>query len=85
MLNSAIKLPERDGLGSLDGPVEDHIKQLETSLINALEDNSEFKSEYERIAEEGRLLYTTYASKSNQLKQLAVTNVRLKEEAQAAK
>ena len=83
--SSAIKLPKRDALGPLEGPVEEHIRQLETSLINALSDNSEFKAEYERIAEEGRLLYTTYASKSSQLKHLAVENVRLQSETQAAK
>lgn len=82
---SASKLPKRETLGQLPAAVEAHFKTLEVALINALEDNAEFKSEYERIAEEGRLLYTTYASKSNQLKQLAVINVKLQADAQAAR
>lgn len=65
--------------------MRDHIRKLETALVNMMTDNGEYKSEYERIAEEGRLLYTTYASKSNQLKQLAALNVKLQGETTAAK
>jgi hypothetical protein len=65
--------------------VKEHIRVLEMRLVNMITDNCEYRSEYERIAEEGRLLYTTYASKSNQLKQLAALNVKLQGEATAAK
>jgi hypothetical protein len=65
--------------------VREHIQKLETALVNMMTDNGEYKSEYERIAEEGKLLYTTYASKSNQLKQLAALNVKLQGETSSAK
>ncbi len=80
-----VKLPKLQGFATLPNEAQGHIKTLERTLVNLQEDNEQYKAEYERIAEEGRLLFTTYASKSNQLKQLAALNVKLQADAQAAK
>lgn len=79
------KLSVLDEIGPLDPRVESIIHQLRVDLTNAQEDNAEYKAEYERIAEEGRLLYSTYASKVNQLKQVASQNAKMQADLGAAK
>lgn len=80
-MQSIPKMPDVE----MSAEVREHIQKLETALVNMMTDNGEYKSEYERIAEEGKLLYVTYASKSNQLKQLAALNVKLQGETTSAK
>ena len=57
--------------------VEERKTELETLLVNKCEDCEAFKREYERISEEGKLLYTTYLSKCNELKVVGASNAKL--------
>lgn len=68
-----------------DEELKARVHSLEVMLVNAMEDNVEYRTEYERIVDEGKLLHTTYASKVNQLKQMAAQNVRLQAEATGAR
>lgn len=56
------------------------LKKLEVDLINSQEDAREYQNEYERIQEEGRSLYNSYAAKCNRLKDVAERFKKQKEE-----
>ena len=63
----------RTTIGSLEEDnsfMSGKLNELITALINSQEDASQYQAEYERIVNEGRALYTAYATKCERVKAL---------------